>query len=123
MHKWVWDVLRFTVEYFSDTVPKFSFEEPFGVSGKFGRRTIFCKRGRRVGFHEIPLKNFCLSVPKSFVGEPFGVLDFFETRKNLYIRGGYHISLSKIFSFTVPKIFCWNPSVLQKKSSIEKHNA
>ena len=111
------DVLRFTVEYFCDTVPKFSFGEPFGVSENFGCRTNSCKGARGVGFHEFPLNNFCLRVPKSFVGEPFGVFDFFETRKNLYIRGGYHNSLSKFFYFTVPKNFCWSHSVLQKKPS------
>ena len=99
-----WDVLRFTVEDFCDTVPKFSFGEPCGVSEKFRCRTNFCKRGRRVGFHEFPLNIFCLSVPKGFVGEPFGILDFFETRKNLYIRGGYHNSLSKIFLSQCQKI-------------------
>ena len=40
------------------------------------------------GYHDLPLKNFCLTVPKNFVGEPFCVSQNFWFRKILWIRGG-----------------------------------
>ena len=35
------------------------------------------------GYHDFPLKNFRLTVPKNFVGEPFFVSQNFWYRKNL----------------------------------------
>ena len=42
------------------------------------------------GYHDYPLKNFCLTVPKNFVEEPFCVSESFGHRKILCLRGGYH---------------------------------
>ena len=38
------------------------------------------------GYHDFPLKNFCLTVPKNFVEEPFCVSENFWIRKMLGIR-------------------------------------
>ena len=52
-----------------------------------------------------------ISVPKNFVGEPFGVSENFGYRKILCIRGGggYYDSPSKSFCVTVPKHFVEKP--------------
>ena len=50
------------------------------------------------GYHDFPLKNFCLTVPKNFVEEPFCVSENFCYRKILWIRGGGgREEVSKIF--------------------------
>ena len=64
------------------------------------------------GYHDFPLKNFRLTVPKNFVEEPVCVSEKFGYRKKLRIRGGgrgYHDFLSKIFCLTMPKIFVGTP--------------
>ena len=40
------------------------------------------------GYHDFPLKNFCLTVPKKFVEEPFCVSENFWYQKILWIREG-----------------------------------
>ena len=59
------------------------------------------------GYHDFEFKIFCLTVPKNFVGEHFGVSENFGYRKILCIRerGGYHVSSSKTFCLSVPKNF------------------
>ena len=42
----------------------------------------------RGGYHDLPLKIFCLTVPKKFVGELFCVSENFGCRKVLWIKGG-----------------------------------
>ena len=49
------------------------------------------------GYHYFPLKNFRLTVPKNFVGEPFFVSKNFWYRKNLWIRGGEEEGSMTIF--------------------------
>ena len=50
------------------------------------------------GYHDFPLKNFCLTVPKKFVEEPFCVSENFCYQKILWIRrGGGREEVSKIF--------------------------
>ena len=44
----------------------------------------------RGGVSRSPSKTFCHTVPKSFVGEHFGVSENFVYRKILCIRSGYH---------------------------------
>ena len=66
------------------------------------------KRGKGITFFR--RKFFCLTVLKSFVGEPILVSENFWYRKFLSVRGGgggreYHDFPSKIFCLTVPKIF------------------
>ena len=56
-------------------------------------------------YHDVPLKTFCLTVPKNFVGETFSVSEKFRYRKFLWVgRGGreYHDFPSKK-SFCRPK--------------------
>ena len=64
--------------------------------------TDFCTLCKR--YHDFPLINFCLSVPKNFVEEPF--------RKSLVSKnvrdkrgGGFHDFPSELFCLTVPKNF------------------
>ena len=38
-------------------------------------------------YHGIPSIKFCLTVPKSFVGQPFCVSENFRWRKGIWIRG------------------------------------
>ena len=47
---------------------------------------IFMEKGRRE-YHGFPSNVFCLTVPKNFVEEPFGVSKKFWYRKVLWIRG------------------------------------
>ena len=63
------------------------------------------------GYHDFPLKNFCLTVPKNFVGEPFCFSEKILVPKNVREkrRGGYHDFLSKLFCLTVPKNFVGEP--------------
>ena len=42
------------------------------------------------GYHDFPSKLFCLTIPKNFVGEPFGVSENFWYRKVLCFRGLCH---------------------------------
>ena len=42
------------------------------------------------GYHDFPLKNFRLTVPKNFVEEPVCVSENFGYRKTLCLRGEYH---------------------------------
>ena len=56
-------------------------------------------------YHDFSFKMFCLTVPKNFVGEQFGVSEnFFVYRKILFIRG-YHKNPLKNFCLTVPMKF------------------
>ena len=52
---------------------------------------------QKSGYHDFSFKIFCLTVPKNFVGEHFGVSENFGYQKILCIRerGGYHVSLWK----------------------------
>ena len=44
-------------------------------------------------YHDYPLKNFCITVPKNFVEEPFCVSENFWYRKMLGIREGAGITI------------------------------
>ena len=87
------------------------------VYRKFWVSKIYCMRER--GDYVSPPKTFCHTVPKSFVGEHFGVSESFVYRNVLCIRererererekeretemvGEYHVSPSKIFCLPVP---------------------
>ena len=69
-----------------------------------------------------PSKNFCLTVPKNFVGEPFSVSLISGIAKNLCFRGLCHDFPSKNFCLTVPKHFVEEPfsAMFQKTSGSEK---
>ena len=45
------------------------------------------------GYHNVPLKNFCLTVPKNFIEEPFCVSENFRYRNLLGIREGAGITI------------------------------
>ena len=56
-----------------------------------------------VGYHELPLEVFCLTVPKKIVQESFSVSFDFGHRNNLCIRGLCHDFFPEILCLTVPK--------------------
>ena len=68
------------------------------------RPLIFVLYAKR--YHDFPLKNFCLTVPKNFVEEPFCVSENFWYRKMLGIREGAGIT-----------IFCQNCFVSQYRKT------
>ena len=39
------------------------------------------------GYHDFPSENFCLTVPKNFIGEPFCVAENSWFRKIIWLRG------------------------------------
>ena len=58
------------------------------------------------GYHDFPLEKFDLTVPKTFVEEPFYIWEKIRYRKKLRIKEGAGIMvLSKMCSLTVPKKF------------------
>ena len=77
-------------------------------------------------YQEFPSKNFYLTVPKNFVGEPFcdvchklsGCQKFMENRG----RREYQEFLSKVFCLTLPKNLVKEPfsAVCQNSSGSEK---
>ena len=115
-------------------VSRFSVGKFLSHSGeKFCRGTFLCFRNslvsknvrdkRRGGYHAFPSKLFCLTVPKNFVGEPFGVSEYFWYRKILCIRGGREGGsqlLLKSFCLTVPKNIVGEPFSVSLISGIEK---
>ena len=76
------------------------------------------------GLPMIPVsKNFCLRVPKNFLGEPFCVSESFWYRIIFWIRGGdCQDILSEIFCRTVPKSIIAEPfcAVFQYFSGSDK---
>ena len=74
-------------------------------------------------YHDFPLKNYCLTVPKNFVDEPFCVSQNFWYRKTLWMRGGgegvLRPSVKKI-GLTLPKIFVRESFSISLVSGIEK---
>ena len=52
-------------------------------------------RDERGGFQDFPWKTFCLTVPKTFVGEPFTVSLIFETEKFQTYKGSVAIFYRK----------------------------
>ena len=83
------------------------------VTKKLLRWTLLCFRMFRVtknlldksgvGNHDTPSKSFCLTVPSSFIDEPFCVSEQFRLRKILWQWGKYHDFLSKVCCLTIPK--------------------
>ena len=70
----------------------------------------------------LPLKIFCLTVPKNFVGQPFSVSLMSGMEKILCFRGLCHDFPSKFFCLRVPKNFVGETfcAVYQKISGSEK---
>ena len=90
----------------------------FPVANKFMDK----KGGGGGEYRNLPSKNFCLAVPKYFVGEPLSVSLISGIGKILCFRGLCHDSPSKIFCLTVPKHFVEEPfcAAFQKISGNEK---
>ena len=59
----------------------------------------------RGGYHYLPSKFFCLTVPENFVKEQFCVSENFWYRKILYRRGGSQFCLGNFLSHSTKK-FC-----------------
>ena len=68
-----------------------------------GREKIFMDKREGGGYHDFPSKNFCLTVPKYFIEEHFGVSENFFYRKFSCIGGGGHHGFVEIFCLTGPK--------------------
>ena len=62
-------------------------------------------------YQDFPSKIFCLTVPKSFVGEPFSV-SIFSGIEKFYAQSLYHDFLSKFFVSEYQKTSSVNSSVL-----------
>ena len=77
-------------------------------------------------YQDFPLKTFCLTVQRFFVGRPFSV-SLLSSAEKVWIRerGEYQDFLSKIFCLTVPKNFVGEPfcAVFQKNIGSEKVSA
>ena len=74
------------------------------------------------GYHDFPLKNFCLTVPKNFVEEPFCVSERFWYRKRLGIREGRvsRFSVKIVLSQSTEKLrrgtlLCFTKFLVSKK--------
>ena len=65
------------------------------------------------GYHDFPSKLFCLTIPKNFVGKPFGVSENFWSRKILCFRGLCHD-----FRFSVEKFLSNSAENLRTESFI-----
>ena len=72
-------------------------------------------------YHNFLSKTFRLTVPKNFVREPFCVSKIFWNRRIFMDRRREenHVSPSKLFCLTVPKIFAGGTLVFQKCSGVE----
>ena len=73
--------------------------EPICVSEKLGFQKNLCIIG---GFHDLPGKNFSLTVPKNFVGNPSVFQKLSAMEKIIEKRGGPPFS-PEIFCLRVPK--------------------
>ena len=63
-----------------------------------GKNILWIREG---GYHDFPSESFCLTVPKNFIGEHFGVSEKLFCRKFSCIGGGHH-AFVKIFCPTGP---------------------
>ena len=73
------------------------------------------------GYHDFPLRNFCLTVPKAFVEKPFCVSENFWYRKMLRIREGAGIAIfCQSCCLTVPKNFVAQAFYVSKKFQYRK---
>ena len=73
------------------------------------------------GYHDFSSKCFCLTVPKKFVRENFGVLENSGYRKFLGRRRGHSYFPLKNFRFTVPKKIVWEPFCVSEQLCYVKH--
>ena len=100
---------------------KSSVRESFTVSLILGIEKVWIWRG--LGSFKIFRRIFfCLTAPKNFVGESFGVSEIFWHRKISCLRGLCYDFLSKIICLTLPKHFVEEPfrAVYQEVSGSQK---
>ena len=72
-------------------------------------------------YHDFSFNFFCLTVPKNFVGEHFGVSENFGYRKNLCIREGVGITfLRRKLLSQCTEIFHWRTLWCFKKILLSK---
>ena len=93
---------RFCRNFFYLTGPKNLSQGAILCFRKFlvGKNILWIRGG---GYHVFPSKSFCLTVPKYFIGEHFGVSKKFFYRKFSCIEGGGHHSFVETFCLTGPK--------------------
>ena len=91
-------VSRFSVENFLSHSAEIFRREILYCCNNFGYRKSLDKGGSITIFRRC----FCLTVPKYFIGEHFGVLEKFYCRKFSCIGGGHHGFVGN-FSLTGPK--------------------
>ena len=66
-------VSKFSVEKFLSNNTEYFRWRKFGFLENFWYPKNLWKKGGWREYHNFPSKNFCLTVPKNFVGENFGV--------------------------------------------------
>ena len=129
MHQRGGGVSRFSVEFFlSHSAENFRRGESFSVSLISGIEKVWIRGGE---YQDFPSKIFCLTVPKCFIGEHFGVSEKFLYRKFSCIGGGAsrfcrnflsHMTETKSFvqeSFCFPEIF-WYQKKLWIRGGISR---
>ena len=87
-------VSLFSVELYSQTLPKKFVREPLFVSESLGQRKRLCSIG---GYCDFLLNFFGLRVLKNFVGNPFKLPEIFGYRIFLCTRTENHVLHSKFF--------------------------
>ena len=73
---------------------------------KFARAEKFMDQRRGGEYQDFPSKNFCLTVPKNFVQEPFSVSVFSGIEK-FYALEGYVTIFCRIILSDSAEIFLW----------------
>ena len=87
--------------FFRLTAPK-NFERNHLTFQKVSNVRYRKKNWIRTEHHDFQSKIFCLRVPKSFVGEHFGISEKFGYRKISCLRGWYHFLSVEFFSRILP---------------------
>ena len=76
-------VSRFTVEEFLSHTAEISVGESFTVALVSGIEKVWIRKRRE--YRDFPSKNFCLTLPKNFLGEPFcAVFQKFSGSEKVY---------------------------------------
>ena len=108
---------RFSVENFLSHSPEnFRRGIPY-CSSNVGHQKGLDKNGE---YQDFPSKNFCLTVPKIFVGESFFVALFLDIEKDWERRGEYQDFLAENFCVTVPNFSIRESFIVALNSGTEK---
>ena len=81
---------------------------------------VWKKIVHKIGISPFSVENFCLTVPKVFIREPFNVSESIDYRENFCMNGGYLSFLSKNICRSVSKVFvgiflCIKKNLVSKK--------